>query len=407
MTVQTQQQNAIHQEFTLSFGRLLLTTYKVGISGSYGGLNLGDEAILQSIIAQLRNSVDVEVTVFSRNAQDTTARHHVEQVVEVRNLTKVEITPQIQELDLFILGGGGIFFDKEVDIFLRELEIAYQDKVPTMVYAVGAGPLNNENSRKRVKEVLNKVDIITVREREAKKIFEDIGVDNQIMITADPAFLLTPEPLPKDALKFEQVHEGRTLVGISVREPGPAAPDIDPNFYHALLANAADFVISRLDADVIFVPMERQVFDTQHSHAVIAKMLQPQHAAVMKGDYSSGQLLTFMKNFVFTIGMRLHFLIFSALQGVPFVALPYATKVSGLLDNLQVPMPPLNRVDSGLVNAYIDKAWDNRNATKLKIEQLLPSLKQIAAENNRLAVDLLTGKRSETLELPENLAEAS
>ena len=92
---------------------------------------------------------------------------------------------------------------------------------------------------------------------------------------------------------------------------------------------------------------------------------------------------------------------------MPFVALPYATKVSGLLDNLQVPMPPLSRVDSGLVNAYIDKAWDNRNTTKLKIEQLMPSLKQIAAENNRLAVDLLTGKRSETLELPENLAEAS
>ena len=384
-----------------------MTPYKVGISGSYGGLNLGDEAILQSIIAQLRNSLDVEVTVFSRNAQDTTARHHVEHVIEVRNLTKVEITPQIRELDLFILGGGGIFFDKEVDIFLRELEIAQQNNIPTMVYAVGAGPLNNENSRKKVKHVLDNVDVITVREREAKKIFEDIGVDNQIMVTADPAFLLTPEPLPKDALKFEQVHGDRTLVGISVREPGPAAPDIDPNFYHALLANAADFVISRLDADVIFVPMEHQVNDVQHSHAVIAKMLQPQHAAVMKGEYSSGQLLTFMKNFVFTIGMRLHFLIFSALQGVPFVSLPYATKVSGLLDNLQVPMPPLNRVDSGLVNAYIDKAWDNRNTTKIKIEQLIPSLKQLAAENNRLAVDLLTGKRSETSEFHENLAETS
>ena len=218
-------------------------------------------------------------------------------MVEVRNLTKVEITPQIRELDLFILGGGGIFFDKEVDIFLRELEIAHQNNIPTMVYAVGAGPLNNENSRKKVKQVLDKVDVITVREREAKKIFEDIGVDNQIMVTADPAFLLTPEPLPDDALKFEQLHPDRTLVGISVREPGPAAPDIDPNFYHGLLANAADFVISRLDADVIFVPMERQVFDTQHSHAVIAKMLQPQHAAVMKGEYSSGPVAYFYEKF--------------------------------------------------------------------------------------------------------------
>jgi polysaccharide pyruvyl transferase WcaK-like protein len=146
--------------------------------------------------------------------------------------------------------------------------------------------------------------------------------------------------------------------------------------------------------------MERHVFDTQHSHAVISKMLQPQHAWVIKGDYSPGQLLSFIKHFTFAIGMRLHFLIFSALQGVPFVALPYATKVSGLLDNLHVPMPPLNRVDSGLVNAYIDKAWDGREASKTRIQQLLPNLKALAAENNRLAVGLLTGERSE---LPQSV----
>ncbi|MDR0470574.1 MAG: polysaccharide pyruvyl transferase family protein [Nitrososphaerota archaeon] len=378
-----------------------MTTYKVGISGSYGGFNLGDEAILHSIINQLRRTVDdIEITVFSRSIPDTKARHQVDDVVDVRALTRVEITPKIDSLNLFILGGGGIFFDKEAEVYLRELEIAQQNDVPTMVYAVGAGPLNNENSRKRVKEVLSNANAITVRDREAKKIFEDIGVDNPIMVTADPAFLLTPEPLPKNALKREQVHGQRILVGISVREPGPAAPDIDPNFYHGLLANAADFVISRLDADVIFVPMERAVFDVQHSHAVISKMLQPQHAWVLKGDYSPGQLLTVMKHFTFAIGMRLHFLIFSALQGVPFVALPYASKVSGLLDNLQVPMPPLNRVDSGLINAYIDKAWDDRNTTKAHIQQLIPSLKALVAENNRLAVGLLRGQCSDKAEAP-------
>jgi polysaccharide pyruvyl transferase CsaB len=367
-----------------------LGKYKVGISGSYGGLNLGDEAILQSIIAQLRSSVDVEITVFTRNGQDTNVRHNVEKAIEVRNLTRIEITPKIERLDLFILGGGGIFFDKEIDVFLRDLEIAHQTNVPTMVYAVGAGPLNSETSRNKVKEVLNNVDVITVREREAKRIFEDIGVQREVIVTADPAFLLTSEPLPKNALALEQVHGKRPLVGISVREPGPAAPDIDPNFYNAVLANAADFVISRLNADVIFVPMERHVFDVQNSHAVISRMLSPQHAWVLKGEYSTGQLLTFMKNFKFTIGMRLHFLIFSALQGVPFVALPYATKVIGLLDNLKVPMPPLSNFNSGLVNAYIDKAWDERNVTKARIQKLLPEFKRLAAENNRLAVELLT-----------------
>ena len=111
----------------------------------------------------------------------------------------------------------------------------------------------------------------------------------------------------------------------AVREPGVAAPDIDQNVYHALLANAADFMVDRYDADIVFVPMEPGSLDAQHSHAVIAQMLRAQRATVLKGRYSSSELLSLMGRFDFALGMRLHFLIFAALQGVPFVALPYAS----------------------------------------------------------------------------------
>lgn len=64
---------------------IIMEPYKVGISGSYGGLNLGDEAILQVIIAELRRSLPVEITVFSRFPEDTRLRHNVEHVVAVRD----------------------------------------------------------------------------------------------------------------------------------------------------------------------------------------------------------------------------------------------------------------------------------------------------------------------------------
>ena len=67
--------------------------YKVGITGSYGGLNLGDEAILQSIVTQLRRDLPVEITVFSRDAEDTKRRHGVERSVPVRKLSRAEVTP--------------------------------------------------------------------------------------------------------------------------------------------------------------------------------------------------------------------------------------------------------------------------------------------------------------------------
>jgi polysaccharide pyruvyl transferase WcaK-like protein len=44
----------------------------VGISGSYGGLNVGDEAVLTVAIDQLRRALpEARIVVFSRNPEHT------------------------------------------------------------------------------------------------------------------------------------------------------------------------------------------------------------------------------------------------------------------------------------------------------------------------------------------------
>jgi polysaccharide pyruvyl transferase WcaK-like protein len=58
--------------------------------------------------------------------------------------------------------------------------------------------------------------------------------------------------------------------------------------------------------------------------------------------------------------MRLHFLIFAVLRGTPFVALPYASKVMGLLEDLDVETPELGSVGIGSLLARIDRCWDTR-----------------------------------------------
>jgi polysaccharide pyruvyl transferase CsaB len=368
--------------------------YRVGITGSYGGLNLGDEAILHSIIAQLRRDLTVEITVFSRDPEDTKRRHGVERAVAVRKMSRAEVAPEIERLDVLIVGGGGILFDAEARIYLREAQLAKEKGVPVMLYAIGAGPLTHATVQAAVRECLNEVDVITVRERGAQRVLEEAGVHREIIVTADPALLLKPEPLPRGVLKHEGL-EGRRrrLIAMSVREPGVAAPDIDPKEYHALLANAADFMVDRYDAEVIFVPMERSVLDTQHSHAVIAQMLRAQRAHVLKGEYTSGQLLSLMSKFSFVLGMRLHFLIFAALRGVPFVALPYAGKVTGLLEDLKVPTPPYQLVNPGRLIAHLDDAWDRKRQMKLNLAKALPPLQKRAQETHRILVELLTKEK--------------
>jgi polysaccharide pyruvyl transferase CsaB len=365
-------------------------SYRVGISGSYGGLNLGDEAILQGIVKELRRTLPVEITVFSRDAEDTRQRHAVERVVPVRKLSRNEVLPEVQRLDLLILGGGGILFDGEAQIFLREVMLAHEHHVPVMVYAVSAGPLRDPVVQRQVEQGLSRAAVVTVRERGARQILEDIGVHREVLVTADPALLLEPEPLPKDVLKREGLDPSRQLVGVSVREPGAAAPDISESAYHKLLADAADFMVDRYDAEIVFVPMEPRMMDVQHCHAVVARMLRAQRATVLRGEYSPGQLLALTGHFAFAVGMRLHFLIFASLQNVPFVALPYAPKVEGFLADLKIDTPPWQMVNAGRLIAYIDHAWDRRKLLQTRIGRSLPSLRERALQTNEIAVRLLT-----------------
>jgi len=369
--------------------------WRIGISGSYGGMNLGDEAILEGILSQIRATLPADITVFSMNPADTMARHKVERATSARSLTRSEITPEIRGLDLFVLGGGGILYDRDAAKYLREVIIAHELGVPVILYAISAGPLDTQSARKAVRDALNVTapTVVTVRDRLGYRLLEDVGVSAEIHLTADPAFLLEPEELPLTALEAEGVDFNRHLVGFSVREPGPAAPDIRPDEYYALLANAADYIVERYDAEVVFVPMEKT--DVQHSHAVVAHMQNADRAEILRRKYSPRQILDLMGRFEFAVGMRLHFLIFAALRGTPFAALPYASKVSGLLEDLEMETPPLASIGIGQLIARIDRSWDMRADIRATIGRRLPVLRARAAQTNDLFLAILDARKTD------------
>jgi polysaccharide pyruvyl transferase CsaB len=362
------------------------------ISGSYGGLNLGDEAILEGILHRLRATTQAQVTVLSRNPSDTLARHGVERAIAPQPLTRREMAAELRGADVFVLGGGGILYDGDAEAYMREVFLAHELGIPVFVYAISAGPLVQQRSRLAVRDGLNASPstVITVRDRLGLRLLEDVGVTHEIHLTADPAFLLDAEELPAEALATDGVDITRRLVGFSVREPGPAAPDIDPEEYYALLANAADFVVNRFDADVVFVPLEQT--DVQHSHGVVAHMQQAERAEILRRRYTSRQIIDLMGRFQFAVGMRLHFLIFATLAGTPFTALPYASKVVGLLEDLEVAMPPLGHISIGQLLARIDRSWDTRDTIRATIQSHRASLRQRAQRTNDLLLEMIRSR---------------
>jgi polysaccharide pyruvyl transferase WcaK-like protein len=87
--------------------------------------------------------------------------------------------------------------------------------------------------------------------------------------------------------------------------------------------------------------------------------------------------------------MRLHFLMFAALRAVPFVALPYAGKVGGFLEDLKLPAPPMQLVNPGRLIAHIDDSWDNRRALRAILQKSVPPLQERARETMKLLLGVL------------------
>jgi polysaccharide pyruvyl transferase CsaB len=363
---------------------------RIGLLGSYGGLNIGDEAILTSIVDSLRaNCPFAEIVVFSRDPGHTRMHYPVDRVVDARDGSRQAVTEEIGQLDLLILGGGGLLYDSEARIYLREVRAAHARGVPTVAYAIGAGPLTLAEDCSAVREVVSAMTRVTVRDEESKRVLEDVGVSVPIDVVADPALLLTPEVFDEDMLRCEGVPPGVRLIGMSVREPGRAAPNLDVDAYHALLAAVADFMVHRYQAHILFVPMERT--DVRHSHAVLAGMVAADHARVLNGCYRPREVLGLMAHLDFVVGMRLHFLIFAGISGVPFLPLPYAGKVFDFARRSGVPaLQGVTRECVGPLVATLDHMWDDRERQSAQLRARVNRLKPRAASTLQLALDVLT-----------------
>jgi polysaccharide pyruvyl transferase WcaK-like protein len=180
---------------------------------------------------------------------------------------------------------------------------------------------------------------------------------------------------------------------MSVRERGVAATEIHTVDYHTLLANAADFVVDRYDADVVFVPMEPRGPDVSQAHAVMARMRWSDRTCLLKGDYTPRQVLSWFDRFSLAVGLRLHFLIFAVIRQVPFVALPYAGKVAGFLDHLGLTTPSMQSLNAGGLIAQIDRTWDCRDELRSRLAVAMPGLRDRAVQTHQLALDLLATPR--------------
>ncbi|MCK4595213.1 polysaccharide pyruvyl transferase family protein, partial [candidate division WOR-3 bacterium] len=115
---------------------------RILISAYIGSANVGDEAIISSIISQIRSKIEpVKITVFSLNPSHTSSSFGVR---VFSSWSILRVVYEIFKTDVYICGGGGIVQD-ETSIFSLPLVLwkpylASLLNKKVMFYAIGIGP---------------------------------------------------------------------------------------------------------------------------------------------------------------------------------------------------------------------------------------------------------------------------
>ncbi|AQS60338.1 polysaccharide pyruvyl transferase CsaB [Desulforamulus ferrireducens] len=356
---------------------------KVCISGYYGFDNLGDEAVLFSIIKTLRDlRIGLRIEVLSHRPEAT---EDVYPVTAANRWKFKEVYRAIKESDLLISGGGSLLQDvtgtKSLLYYLGVIWLAQMLGKPVFFYAQGIGPVNTPLGRLLMRLIVNRVDYITVRDESSLLDLEEMKITKPPMqVVADPVLGLEQKFVDESIGRKILGEAGldlsieRKLVGISVREWQGLTE------YKQVMAEVCD-KLARIGYQVVFLPMHYPD-DLKTSEEVLALMEQP--GVVLTDKYSVVEMASLIANMDLLLGMRLHALILAAVMHVPPVALSYDPKIDrfmGLLGKqaaTQVTAPAYEDLWRA-VEEIICEPWAAREQLMRDVEPLRQRAQSTAA----------------------------
>ncbi len=355
------------------------------ISGYYGFGNLGDEALLSIIVAQLKSRYPF-ATIDVLSAQPESTAHDF----------GVEATPRweqgairraVERADIVLSGGGGLLQNatslKSLIYYAGIIRMAIHARKRTMVFAQSIGPLDFWG-KQTVRECCRGLSAATVRDELSRELFVPLVAGTPVERTADPVFLYDP-PDGGSGVPLGLSAESDPLVVVCVRKTA--------NWNEGVVAIAAavDRLAQQYGARTAFVPFGG-LADAEASTVVIRKCRSQPMLVPLEGLDSVAAALSRAK---LVIGVRLHSLILAIRFGVPFLAVPYDPKVRALCDDLGYPLAPLwtpgVRQPEGRAAELADEAWSRREELGALVRAGALAMRA-RAERNFEVLDTLAGR---------------
>lgn len=350
------------------------------ISGYYGQLNTGDEAILRVLVDRLKeyereNNTNLNIVVLSSRPKLTEKLYGVESV----NRKKIySVIKAIKRCDIFISGGGSLFqnetSNRSLYYYLFQIFLAKLLGKKVFIFSQGIGPIKRWYNVLLFKHVIKLADYITVRDYDSFDFLHRLNINKKIELSADPAFLLNSccEAKIQKLLEDYKIDFGKKNIGIVVRK-WKKEKDMTEK-----IAKIADILIENEGYNVIFIPFQGK-WDILKIDEIVSKMKNRPY--VLSENLSPHELLGIFKKLDLVVGMRLHALVFAAKMGIKFIGISYDPKIDSFLKIYG--FKPAGYVDSFDVNNVLINIQYMLSDTKVtkRIDEITRGMMQKAEKS--------------------------
>ena len=391
--------------------------YDAIISGYYGFDNIGDDAMLAGIVDGIHSiRPGARLAILSKAPVRTALAYRVNAYNRI-NLPKVMAL--MRHARLFIHGGGNIIQDststRSLFFYLSITIIAKMMGMRVMFFGNGFGPLTRPFNRRMSGRVLNRADVITVRERLSLGELESLRVVKPVIkLTADPALLVfqsSSADVVDEIFAAEGIPIGMRYVGFSVREyqatvaahmaASAAAAHMemknsaDNNSdgrganedYLLAIAEAADKFCTEHNVLPVFLPTEYPR-DVRQIEKVIKLM--KTRGYIIRQRYTVPETLGIVSRMEMMVAMRLHALIFAANLGVPVVSIEYQPKIEGFIRYIEQPSAGrMENLEFESLRALMERVWGDRAAIRGRLAATMEDLRKKAFDNVEIASELI------------------
>jgi len=283
---------------------------------------------------------------------------------------------------------------------------------PFVFYSTSIGPFKTKFTMSLSRFVLNRgVKLLIARDEITKKYLEDIGINKEIPLLPDPAFLL--QPSPSERIKEILLREGikindRPIIGINASQhideymnrllkSKNLKMDLNSDYYIQLMAKTVDYLIEKFDAQIVFVPtvvvpVEGGYDDRYVAEKIYRTVKNKDNIKLVKNEYTPEETMGIIGMCDLFVGARMHACIFAALMCVPCVPIAYSHKTHGLMKMFgsEDYVWDFRTMTFDELALKIDNAWIDREKIKKKLtSKKIDDFKESALLNGKLVKDLL------------------